>query len=260
MAPSAPKVHPARDLPENLAVWCEADEAIALGDACYCTGYSGGVRHMVKADADTAKHLTGDLLFAGCKLPSGERGKFFPWMILKDIDTSAYAQGDTLYLSSTAGGFSATPTRAIGQVVEVSATVGAVVLSGWVSGNTANPAWTAISTLGTGWTSSAGGAGDWPALAYRLNADGTTEIRGALYADGTANGNNMCTLPAAALPNGDTSWIVTRITGASAYSHRLVTVRPTGHANAGRVLVDDGGAYANGDQWLITGRWPRSTT
>lgn len=131
-SPQPSKFNASRDFPQHLAVWCEADEVISKGDACFCAGYSGGVRHMVKATNATSKHLTGDLLFAGYDMPAGRRGNFYPWMILTEQDTSAYAQGAIVYLS-TAGDYTDATTagnalRPVGQVLAVSATAGVVHL------------------------------------------------------------------------------------------------------------------------------------
>jgi hypothetical protein len=119
-------------------IWCAAGEAIASGDICYINDYTGGVRVLVKAAANTAKHATGDLLVAEHDVASGVRSVFYPWLVLTGLDTSGFTQGDPLYLSDTAGGYSdaaGTNSRVVGQVLKVHATEGVVVLTGAAGGN-----------------------------------------------------------------------------------------------------------------------------
>ena len=118
-----------------------AAEALTKGDAVYVSGISGNSPVVSKADAngaatfpafglanaDTALGNTVDIVTAGQ---------------LKNIDTSGFALGDTLYLSTTPGVLTATPPTGEGSVIQnmgkverEHASVGSILVVG--SGRTA---------------------------------------------------------------------------------------------------------------------------
>ena len=95
----------------------KAGEALTKGDAVYVSGISGSIPVVSKADAngastypafglaaaDTALNANLDVVTAGQ---------------LKNIDTSGFALGDTLYLSNTPGQLTATPPSGEGSVIQ----------------------------------------------------------------------------------------------------------------------------------------------
>ena len=95
----------------------KAGEALTKGDAVYVSGISGNVPVVSKADAngaatfpafglanaDTVLNNNVDIVTAGQ---------------LKNIDTSGFALGDTLYLSTTPGVLTATPPTGEGAVIQ----------------------------------------------------------------------------------------------------------------------------------------------
>lgn len=102
---------------------------MAAGQLVSITGKTGGYESASKAQADVVSDST-DLWV--CKDAIWEYGEVAQWAILEDVDTSAGAIGDDVFLSDTAGGWSLTPGTSpirVGKVLVSSATVGVVWLS-----------------------------------------------------------------------------------------------------------------------------------
>lgn len=162
------EVYPASVIPWAQAMDGVAAAVIAQYDIVVATGVSGVVPKVSPADADATG--PGSLFVAsGRALAAGGAMLLVPWAIVSDVDTSAAASvGDPVYLSTTAGGWTATrPTGpddaniVVGHVMSISATVGVVRLEPNASAvktltrtatvTVANGATTATLALGAGW-------------------------------------------------------------------------------------------------------------
>jgi len=113
----------------------EAGGTITANDIIVVNGKSttSGFATVVAADADSALLAVGDLWIARHGAVAGQTIRCSRQAIIGAIDTSALAQGDALYLSSTPGAYSGTaPTnypKRMGTVLSVSATKGVVTLA-----------------------------------------------------------------------------------------------------------------------------------
>lgn len=137
-------MHPAADTPWADRVEARATAAIAKNDLVIVDGLSGSLVKVSPADADatTAAGGAGVLAIAvGAAAAAGDRVDLVPWRVITSVDTSAAsADGDPVYLSTTAGGWTATkptgvdePVVIVGQVLDVDASAGAVLLApAWV--------------------------------------------------------------------------------------------------------------------------------
>jgi hypothetical protein len=83
-------------------------QAMSVGQAVYISGVSGDVPEVLLADADGA----GTMPAAGLIATGGNAGAEV-WIIslgeLKNVDTSTFSEGDTLYVGTTAGALVASP-------------------------------------------------------------------------------------------------------------------------------------------------------
>lgn len=132
-------IFPAARVPWSAGMWAYAGENLSQWDIVLPTGATGPHPTVSKADADAAGSQAGVLWIATGQATSGERLIVVPWVILTDVDTSAAsADGDPVYLSTTAGGWTATkPSGAddvavvIGQVLndDTAANGGSVMLA-----------------------------------------------------------------------------------------------------------------------------------
>ena len=114
----------------------QAGEALAKGEVVYISGISGNTTVVSKADADDASKMPAFGLVAAAA-SSGNPVDIYTNGILSDIDTSAYSEGDELFVSTTAGALTATaPTgessalQKIGKVTRSNATSGSIFIVG----------------------------------------------------------------------------------------------------------------------------------
>jgi len=129
------EVYPAAVTPWASAMEGVATAAVAQYDIVVADGVSGVLPKVSPADADGTG--PGPLFVAaGRATAANDKLVLLPWVILSDVDTSAASSvGDPVYLSTTAGGWTATkPSGAddsnivVGYVMSISATVGVVRL------------------------------------------------------------------------------------------------------------------------------------
>lgn len=114
----------------------QAGESLAKGDVVYISGISGNTTIVSKADADDASKMPAFGLVAAAA-SSGNPVDIYTAGILTDIDTSAYSEGDELFVSTTAGALTATPPtgesaalQKIGKVTRSDATGGRIFIIG----------------------------------------------------------------------------------------------------------------------------------
>ena len=109
---------------------------IARGDAVYIAGHSGGKVLVAKADANaTGEHPAFGL--ANSAMTNNSDGTVLTHGEMLNVDTSAFAVGDTLYLSETAGELtatrpssSATAVQNIGKVARSDNNNGIIIVAG----------------------------------------------------------------------------------------------------------------------------------
>lgn len=114
----------------------KAGEALAMGDVVYVSGVSGNEPVVSKADANDASKMPAfGLAEADANLNAAVNVVTFG--TLYDLDTSAFSAGDTVYVSTTAGGLTATkPTgeasliQNIGKVIRPHASAGSIKVGG----------------------------------------------------------------------------------------------------------------------------------
>lgn len=117
------------------------DSSVAKHDILYVSGTSGEFLELTKADADTALASSGTLLIAkhaATKDGSRPTGTAAAYGVITDVDTSAAAVGDPVFLSSTAGGWSLTASglgRQVGHVLESDASAGEILFDGRGAGD-----------------------------------------------------------------------------------------------------------------------------
>jgi len=114
----------------------KAGEALAMGDVVYVSGVSGNEPVVSKADADDASKMPAfGLAEADASLNAAVNVVTFG--TLYDLDTSAFSAGDTVYVSTTAGGLTATKPAGeasliqnIGKVIRSHASAGSIKVGG----------------------------------------------------------------------------------------------------------------------------------
>ena len=114
----------------------QAGESLAKGEVVYISGISGNTTIVSKADADDASKMPAFGLVAAAA-SSGNPVDIYTNGILSEIDTSAYSEGDELFVSTTAGALTATPPtgesaalQKIGKVTRSNATSGSIFIIG----------------------------------------------------------------------------------------------------------------------------------
>lgn len=95
----------------------KAGEALSKGDAVYVSGISGNTPVVSKADADGANTYPAFGLASADAALNGTLDVITAGQ-LKNFDTSGFALGDTLYLSTTPGVLTATPPTGEGSVIQ----------------------------------------------------------------------------------------------------------------------------------------------
>jgi hypothetical protein len=123
-----------------ITFYAKAGEALSKGDAVYVSGVSGEVPVVSKADADDAAKMPSFGLAAADANNNAEVNVVISGT-LSDIDTSAFSAGDTLYISTTAGGLTNTPPTGESSLIQ---NIGKVIRSHHASGS--------ISVVGSGRT------------------------------------------------------------------------------------------------------------
>ena len=114
----------------------KAGEALTKGDVVYVSGVSGNEPVVSKADADDASKMPAfGLAEADANLNAAVNVVTFG--TLYDLDTSAFSAGDTVYVSTTAGGLTATKPAGessliqnMGKVVRSHASAGSIKVGG----------------------------------------------------------------------------------------------------------------------------------
>ena len=114
----------------------KAGEALAKGDVVYVSGVSGNEPVVSKADADDAAKMPAfGLAEADANLNAAVSVVTFG--TLYDLDTSAFSAGDTVYVSTTAGGLTATKPAGeasliqnLGLVIRSHASAGSIKVGG----------------------------------------------------------------------------------------------------------------------------------
>jgi len=125
-------INPDHDVNYLGAIKGVADGALTAGDAVYISGSNTGGSRFSFAKADAGTGAQGALLFAAHGANDGDQVIVRGWLVRADVDTDGAAVGDPVYLSATAGGWSLTVPanggEVVGQVLEVDATAGSVLL------------------------------------------------------------------------------------------------------------------------------------
>lgn len=114
----------------------KAGEALSKGDVVYVSGVSGNQPVVSKADADVASKMPAyGLAEAAASLNAAVNVVTFG--TLYDLDTSAFSAGDTVYVSTTAGGLTnSAPTgessliQNLGMVIRSHASAGSIKVGG----------------------------------------------------------------------------------------------------------------------------------
>jgi len=114
----------------------KAGEALTKGDALYISGVSGNKPVVMKADAnDPAKMPSFGL--ADATVSNNAAVNCVTYGQIHNVDTTGFALGDTLYVSTTAGALTATPPAGeasliqnLGKVERVHASAGALFVAG----------------------------------------------------------------------------------------------------------------------------------
>jgi hypothetical protein len=124
------------DEADRIVFDAQAGEALSKGDVVYISGISGNTPIVNKADADDANKMPSfGLASSSASLNSSVQIVTFG--TLENLDTSAFTVGDTVFVSTTAGGLTATaPTgesgliQNMGHIVRSHASTGAIKLVG----------------------------------------------------------------------------------------------------------------------------------
>jgi hypothetical protein len=124
------------DEADRIVFDAQAGEALSKGDVVYISGISGNTPIVNKADADDANKMPSfGLASSSASLNSSVQIVTFG--TLENLDTSAFSVGDTVFVSTTAGGLTATaPTgesgliQNMGHIVRSHASTGAIKLVG----------------------------------------------------------------------------------------------------------------------------------
>lgn len=106
--------------------------AIENGEILAVTGSDGPRQLVTKADADSATLRDTVLLIASGNIAANGLGPATPWRLLQNVNTDGAAEGDPVYLSATAGGWTLSPPAVavqVGVVTKVSATTGAILFA-----------------------------------------------------------------------------------------------------------------------------------
>jgi hypothetical protein len=110
------------DLRGAVLFKAQAGENVTKGDVVYISGISGNTTVVSKADADDASKMPAFGIVA-TTTTSGQPVDIYTQGILGDLDTSAYSEGDELFVSTTAGALTNTPptgeTAAIQKIAKV---------------------------------------------------------------------------------------------------------------------------------------------
>ena len=131
------EIYASTKVPWHLAEEAIATAAVAQYDIVVVDGRSGFLQKVSKADASVVGTTAGALYVALGAAALGAKLQIVPWIILTAVDTSASAAaGSPVYLSETAGGWTATApdaegtvVLAVGEVLEDHATTGVVKLA-----------------------------------------------------------------------------------------------------------------------------------
>lgn len=126
---------------ENVVlVYNNSASTITPGQVVAVNGAQGQRPAVVLADADTEPLSAATLGVATESIAAGAEGFVATFGVVRGVDTSAFAAGNPIYLSQTAGGFTATRPSApahtvfLGWVVKVNASSGEIFLNisnGW---------------------------------------------------------------------------------------------------------------------------------
>tara|TARA_R110002020_G_scaffold12271_3_gene45193 strand:+ start:337 stop:1167 length:831 start_codon:yes stop_codon:yes gene_type:complete len=124
-------LHPQRGTGYHGSFLGIADGAIAANDIVVASGYSGERIKFKKADANATPLASGVMGIADHAVASGGSVRVVSHKLITGVNTSdSTAAGYPVYLSTTAGGWSVTPTGPIvGTVLSDHASTGAVALS-----------------------------------------------------------------------------------------------------------------------------------
>jgi len=110
------------DLRGAVTFKAQAGENVSKGDVVYISGISGNTTVVSKADADDTSKMPAFGIVAA-STTSGQPVDIYTQGILSDLDTSAYSEGDELFVSTTAGALTDTPptgeTSAIQKIAKV---------------------------------------------------------------------------------------------------------------------------------------------
>ena len=112
-----------------------ATGTVATGNVVSCTGVNGAFLKAARASAAVAADVRGPLYMAAGPAASGSDFQAISQGVIENVDTSAGALGDPVFLS-TAGGFSLTAvgfTRRIGTIIVVGTTDGQILFDGGLS-------------------------------------------------------------------------------------------------------------------------------
>tara|TARA_Y100001963_G_scaffold121433_1_gene170027 strand:+ start:17845 stop:18666 length:822 start_codon:yes stop_codon:yes gene_type:complete len=134
-----------------LKVYCS--EAISANDILVVTGTQGDFLQVAKADADGAATLSNALLFvADYAAASGDYTPVaLPYKLVTGLDTSTASVGDSVYLSTTAGGYSLTTGFVkVGTVVSAAASGAILFAPQTTPSNSGTIYGAATSMIGTG--------------------------------------------------------------------------------------------------------------
>ena len=92
------------DLRGAVLFKAQAGENVSKGDVVYISGISGNTTVVSKADADDTSKMPAFGIVAATTT-SGQPVDIYTQGILSSLDTSAYSEGDELFVSTTAGAF-----------------------------------------------------------------------------------------------------------------------------------------------------------
>lgn len=127
---------PPADITGAVTFAAKAGEALTKGDVVYVSGVSGNTPVVSKADADDASKMPAfGLAEADASLNADVNVVTFG--TLYNLDTSSFTAGDTVYVSTTAGGITATKPSGessliqnIGKVIRSHASAGSIKVGG----------------------------------------------------------------------------------------------------------------------------------
>jgi hypothetical protein len=94
---------------EGVKVKNASSSTISANKIVYVSGYEGPFLKVNLADASSDNTCSGRLMIAKHDIPGDGFGVVLPWKLVTGVDTSGVtAAGDPLFLSETAGDFTAT--------------------------------------------------------------------------------------------------------------------------------------------------------